>query len=185
MLDEQIKKEISDQIAKKFGGELNLFTLPLISQYRTLLWSGPANGAFLEPNFPIADIQGKIIVIKSLKLVPYSQTAVYIDIAFSDGTTEGIPQFARLDRLFDNFRDGFRIQMIINGVQLSIFGWLASAAGYTVGYPADFFVDNIFYKFPETIQNITMQITGTVYENIVTDALDNPLMKVIVECYLI
>jgi len=147
MISEQIKKEISDQIAKKFGGELNLFTLPLISQYRTLLWSGPANGALLEPNFPMADIQGKVIVIKSFKLVPYSQTAVYVDIGFSDGTTETIPQFARLDRLFDNFRDGFRIQMIINGTQVSLFGWLVSAAGYTVGYPADFFVDNIFYKF--------------------------------------
>lgn len=185
MLNEQIKQEIATQIEKKLGKELNLFTLPLISQYRALVWGGPANGAFMVPTFNLNDIIGKTIVIKSLKLVPYSQVANYIDISFSDGTTETIPQFARLDRLFDDYRDGFRIQLGINGTELGLFGWVLSPAGWTVGYPADFFVDNIFYKFPETVQDITLQITGRVFDDIQAGTQDNPFLKVIVECYLI
>lgn len=181
MVSEQIKKEIDSVVEKKLSKYLEIFNLPLTSQFKMLLWTGTANSTALTPAFNLQDIIGKIITIKSIKIVPYYSTAGGgIDVSFSDGTTETIPQNVRIDRLFDRYgANGTVMNFAINDTILPIMRDVA-----TIGFPLDTYIDNVYYKFPNPVANITMSVLATVCDNLVTNSSVNPFVRVVVECYL-
>jgi hypothetical protein len=106
MLNEQIKKEVSDQVEKKLTDKLDLFNLPLKSQYKMLLFSGRADGTDLVPGFDFQIINNKKVVIKSIKIVPY-YFGIGVDISLDDGAgtviNENTYANQRINRLFDDF----------------------------------------------------------------------------------
>lgn len=177
-MDEQIKKDIDRYISEKLEGELSLLTLPLKSEYRILEWDGVANGTPLAfgGGFTIADIRNRVMIIKSFKLIPY-YAHDGIDFNFSDGTTETVFNNTRINRLFDFITVGTNIDFILNGVPLVMF--------MADDYPADLFVDNIYYKYPENLQTIVVQVNMRVVEDLSTGAAATPNVRVVVECYLI
>jgi hypothetical protein len=158
--------------------ELDLISLPFKSTYRVLSWQGASDGTVLTPDFNIIDIEGKFIVIKSFKIIPYYQDAS-VDLFVSDGVTdneETIPATARIDRVFDIFGSGTNIVMLINGGQVNLFNAV---------FPLDLDLQNIYYKYPEKVQTLQLQITALIFENINTSVTDNANLKVNMEVYLI
>lgn len=157
--------------------DLDLLSLPFKSTYRVLSWSGPADGTLLTADFNIADLVGKIMVIKSFKVIPYYSDDS-IDLYVTDGVTinaETIPILARIDRLFDVY--GLTaIVMNINGGQVNLF---------SASFPLDVDLQNIYYKYPEKIQTLTLAITGTIFGDIQAQTIQTPNLKVNMEVYLI
>ena len=162
--------------------KIDLFSLPLISQYRALLWYGDADGTTLTPNFDTGSIQDRTLVIKSVRLFPYAATAI-IDFYVNDGTvsnSETLPIGARLTRVIDNFNLGARIDFKINGTPVGLFP--SDADG---GYPIDLFVDNIYFHYSEKVQTFEVAITGDVLDDIEANTTQTPSIKVLVECYIL
>lgn len=162
---------------------LDLATLPLKSDYRALIFYGTANGTNLNQGFPIGDLQKRSIVIKSVRLFPYASDPT-IDFFVNDGVvsnTETIPTRARINRVFDDFINGAQIDFIINGAPVGLFP--SSAQG---GYPADLFLDNIYYHFPEKIQTFDVSIDVDLCIDLENGTFANqPFIKVLVECYIL
>jgi hypothetical protein len=158
--------------------ELDLLTLPFKSTYRVLSFEGLANGVFLTPGFSIDDIRGKTMVIKSFKIIPYYANAA-VDMYVTDGITvnqETIPINARIDRLFDRTTSGTFIVLQINGSPLNLFN---------AKFPLDLDLQNIYFKYPEKIQELSLQITGIIYGDINLSTLQTPKVVVNMEVYLI
>jgi len=158
---------------------LDLISLPLISQYRVLVFFGRADGSDLTPSFSIDTLTENYFVLKSLKLIPYADADI-IDFYVSDGTTdneETIVARQRLTRVVDDFLVGAQIDFKINGTPVGLFDTLPDA-----GYPMDLELDNIFYLYPEKLETLTLNITGIVY-SLNVNTTSNPFIKVVVECY--
>lgn len=175
MIDEYIKSE-----TKKELGEIS--NLPLNSNYKVLLWRGQANGINILPGFDINDIVGRIFILKSFKIFPYYNGAG-IDITLFDGATtsnETVWNGSRIVRLFDDYSNGAYINFSINGSLVPFFTNPGSA-----GYPLDLNLDNIYYKHKSKIQTMDIQINSRVINDLTTGNLVVPLVKVVVECYLI
>ena len=191
---EKINPVYSDREQKirddKFEKALDIFSLPLISQYRFYQFSGRADNSLLTPNFNLADIQNRILVIKGIKIVPYYEDAS-IDLTLSDGVTvnnETIPANCRINRIFDVYDYGCQLTVIINGGAVPLFPQeVVIVPPFADGnVPIDLDLDNIFYKFPERITNFQMRLDAQIFESIVGGgAVDNPLVKIFVQCYLI
>jgi hypothetical protein len=164
---------------EKLAERIDLISLPFISTYKNLTWQGAANGAALTPGFLIADIQNKIMVIKSFKVTNY-YAANSIDLYVTDGVTpniETIQAGARIDRLFDAYAGGTTIDFRINSSPVSFFQGIFSA---------DIDKENIYYKCPYTVQSLTLAITTLVYTTIIpAGATGNPNVKAEMEVYLI
>jgi hypothetical protein len=157
--------------------ELDLLSLPFKSSYRVLSWTGASDGVALTPNFAIADIEGKFMIIKSLKVIPYYQDAS-VDLFVTDGVTvnaETIPAAARIERLFDTDA-GTVIVFRINGSPVNLFNAI---------FPLDVDLQNIYYKYPEKVQTLDLNITGLIVENIQTGVTDNADIIVNMEVYLL
>jgi len=183
MLDEQIKIEINRQINTEFGEikkSLELINLPLISQYKVLAWQGVSDGSPLAPQFDVNILDGRLITIKSFRIIPYYNAglAAKVDIAFSDGTTETIPASSRINRLFDVGTLGTGITFQLNGSNI-IFDSLIA-----LPLPLDIWIDNIYYKYPQRISNINLAVNAQIVANLATGAQETSTIKVIVECYL-
>jgi hypothetical protein len=181
MLSEQIKTEISKQINDQFKGlkeAMELFTLPFKSQYMVLSWDGAANGTALAlgGGWTVADITNRTMIIKSVRLIPY-YSADGIDFNFSDGTTANVWNNTRIERLFDFITVGTNLTLTINDMPQSMFK--------ANDYNADLFIDNIFYKYPEKIQNIAVQCNMRVVQDMSTGAAATPNVRVVMEVYLI
>ena len=158
--------------------ELDLLSLPFKSTYRVLSWEGVTNGVLLTPNFSMDDIVGRILIIKSFKIVPY-YSAAGIDMYVTDGITtnsETVPNNARVDRLFDRFNSGTTIRMSINGSPLSLFN---------AKFPLDVDLQNIYYKYPEKISSIVMYVIGAIFSDIILNTVQTPNIVVNMEVYLI
>lgn len=155
-----------------------LIDLPLKSEYRILEWDGRADGTDLAfgGGFAITDIQKRVMIIKSFRLIPY-YSADGIDFNFSDGTTETVFNNTRINRLFDFITAGTNIDFILNDIPLVMF--------MADDYPADLFVDNVYYKFHEKIQSIAVRVNMRVVQDLSTGAAATPNVRVVVECYLI
>jgi hypothetical protein len=157
--------------------------LPLKSQYKLFMWYGQANGANLTPAFQPVDIQSRIVVIKAIKIVPY-YNAEAADFFVSDGVdfwTETIPLLTRMDRVFDLYSTSAQIRIIINGAAVPVFTY----DNTLVGLPLDLDLDNIFYKFPEKIQSWDVSVAAEVYDLANPPVAVTPLVKVLIECYLL
>jgi hypothetical protein len=181
------QKETEDQ------QELNLLTLPLKSQYKTIVFTGLADGSLLTLAGNIADLQNRVFVLKSFRIYPYAPEngdQGIVDFYLTDGIAtnrEIIFDQGRLTRGIDLFGGGFSIDFRINGNQVGIF----SADQGAGAYPLDLWLDNIFYKYGnEKLQEITLSIQGLIVLDISVTPyqapnLINPQVKVVIECYLI
>jgi hypothetical protein len=182
MISEQVKAEIEKVVNNKFKDlkdSLDIISLPFKSQYQILTWMGLFDGALLTPLFDVNILIGRTIIIKSIRFVPYAD-GNFIDISLNDGVTianETIPDLARLERIFDVYDQGNTFRFIINGVNC-----LTSDDNRVT---SDFFVDNIFYKYPNKIQTIEVSMQALVVDDLAAQTFDNPNGKCFVECYLI
>jgi len=161
---------------------IDLLALPLISQYRVLLFYGTANGGNLNLAFPIEVLQDHPVVIKRVKLIPYAGDAT-IDFFVSDGTTSNSETLAarmRLTRVIDDFNNGAIINFLINDVPIGIFP--SDAAG---GYPMDLDIDNIYYYYSEKVQTFNVGVDGDIFEDLEAGSTGQPFIKVLVEVYII
>lgn len=176
-------KNIIDQELKDLKGGLSLLNLPLISQYRVLLFTGLADGTDLSLGFNLENVAGRTIVIKSFKIYPY-YNGNGVDLSLNDGAgtvyNELVYNLSRINRIFDDFVSSGTFRFIINGVSIPIF-----LQEGLPGYPIDLQLDNIFYLYPEKIETLSMQIVGNTIQDLTTGALVRPNVKVVVECYLI
>ena len=163
--------------------KFDLFELPLISEYRVTTFHGLADGTELTRDFNIDSLQDRYIVLKSIQLVPYAAQDIQ-DFFVSDGTTintETMQLRMRLTRVIDNFGNAASIVMKLNGVPVGIFNQVATS-NY---YPMDLRVDNIYYFYPEKIQDFTLAVTGQVINDLQANTGVNPNITVVVELYLI
>lgn len=179
-MNEQIQKAIDIAVEKRLSETLSIFNLPLISKYKVFSFSGRANGALLSLNFSIDEILGRLVTVKSIRIIPY-YFGVGNDIWLFDGVTNSVEATynnQRIVHLLDDFVSGTKIDFLINGGNTGIF------PDTGVLYPLDINLDNIFYKYPEKIQSINFQITSNVINDLTTGALVNPNIKVLVECYV-
>jgi hypothetical protein len=182
------KKEIKIQEQLE---NIDLYQLPLISKFKFFQFSGRADNSFLTGNFNPADLQGKIIVIKSIKIVPYYEAASQ-DFFVTDGVTvnqELIPANCRINRIFDVYDYGCQFSLLLNGSRVPIFPTevvIAPPAG-DGNIPLDLDLDNIFFKYPEKLANpfIQMQLDAQIFQTLNAPAADQPLVKVFMQCYLI
>jgi len=167
--------------------DFSLNELPLKSKFKALLFYGTADGTFLSKAFDEDDLKKRIIVIKSFRIIPYADTA-FVDLYVNDGATtskETIPAKSRINRIFDFYNLGARINFLLNGAPLTFFQSVDSAGVAVDGYPVDLWIDNIYYKYPAKVSAIDLAITAKVFDDIEAGTTVNPLVKVIVECYLI
>jgi len=169
---------------KKEDQELDLMRLPLISQYRVLVFFGTADGSVFSQGFNINDLIGRTIVIKAVRLIPYARVNTD-DFFVNDGAvsnTETLPARARLTRVVDDFTSSTIIDFLINGVPIGIFP--TSADG---GYPADLHVDNIYFWYREKVQTFNVAVTSNVYIDLEAGTLGTggTFMKVLVEVYIL
>ena len=165
---------------------LRIISMPFTSQYRLLQFSGLADGTLLNPDFSMADIIGRTIVIKSIKFVPFSNLDQQ-DIALTDGattTTEIIPDGFSFDRLFERYRNSVVSVFRINNSLLPIFqpviaGVIAQGNSYL-----RLDLDNIFYQYPAKVDSMSFSVFAQILQSIAPEVVSNPAIKVYVECYL-
>jgi len=187
MINEEVKQEIELLVKKETEGlreALEFIALPLKTQYKVLTWYGNADGVNnLTPAFDLNVILNKKIIIKSIECIPY-----YVndseDVEFSDGTTETIPAGARVNRVFDMYSNlalgAHLFRMIINGSIVPFS--LNDERGVP---PPDFKFDNIYYRYPEKIQNIDILYGTEILEDLTTPGTPiHPNVKIFIECYL-
>jgi len=182
MVDEQIKQTIRKEIDAVIGADLNLFNIPLKSRYNVLMFNGRADGTDLTPAFNVNQIQTRLIVIKSFRIIPY-YFGDAIDISLDDGAgtvlNETIFSNLRINRLFDDFVSGTRIDLFINGNTVDFF------PGSNQFFPLDVWFDSIMYKHPEKVTSLNVRVLSRVCNDLTTGALVAPNVKVMIECYLI
>lgn len=188
MIDEAIKK--ATEASQRLESALDLVTLPLISQFMVLKFSGLADGNPLTRNFDLNRILGKIIVIKSIKIVPYTN-GDFIDlnlIGTGDTFTETIPTNVRINRLFEVYDFGCTVRLSINGAETPIF-----TPSTPIFPPAsdgnawiDMDIDNIYYKYPSKLQDLGFSVRAQVASDITPGGVvyTNPNVNVFLQCYI-
>lgn len=184
-----MKNQLPGDISKRLEGlkGLDLFSIPLISQYRCLVFDGLADGSNMTPRFDTQTLNNKIMVIKSIRLIPYASNDI-VDFYVSDGGAltfkETIPINIRLNNILDQFNERTGIRILINDVPVPFLTTVQTAA--TGFYPADLWLDNIFYKYEFPVNNMTVSVFSTVVDdpsNPAASVIVN--MVVLIECYLI
>lgn len=178
MMDEQVKTEIR----KYLDSELNIFNIPLRSKYNVLMFNGRADGTDLTAAFNVNQLEGRELVLKSFRIIPY-YFGDAIDISLDDGAgtvlNETIFSNLRINRIFDDFVSGTRIELIINGNTVDMF------PGGNQFFPLDVWFDSIMYKHPSKITSIAVRVLSRVCNDLTTGALVAPNVKVMIECYLV
>ena len=167
---------------KRNQQQLDLFSIPLIAQFRLLTFYGLADGTLLTKGFPNQDVQNRLMIVKSFRVIPYYNIDS-VDLFVNDGVTtnkETIPAGTRIDRLFDTYAGYSSIRLFINGSLTGIFSELGGAGRY----PLDIWEDNIYYKYPAKITGVDVSINGEIVDNIENDTRSNPLVKVLLGVYL-
>ena len=167
--------------------ELSIFSVALQNQYRLLSFEGLADGTNMTPQFDIQELRGKELIIKSIRLIPYAPGGGgIVDISLTDGVSTFIETLGgniRLDRITDLFNEGTSIRILINGTPCPIFSQNFSNA--TGQYIPDLWEDNIFYRYPAKLEQISCAIFSTVTNNLVTPGASVVLnMRVLIGCYL-
>lgn len=192
LIKSEIEKQIDSALEKKIKGNLDLFSLPLISQYKLFCFNGLADGSLLVPNFIPADVQSRILVLKSFKIVPYYPVGAgtHQDFYVTDGATtnqELLPGNCRINRIFDVYSTGTVLSVFINGSAVQIFPTSAPIVPpfVTGNVPLDLDIDNIFYKYPNKITSFDLSVNSTIFNDLITPGTTVPMVKVFVGCYLI
>lgn len=184
--------EIKTQIEEKIKDSFDLFSLPLKSQFRYFQFNGLADGTLLIPNFSLADIQGKTVVIKSIKIVPYYPPGlnIYQDFYLTDGVTtneELIGGSVRINRLFDDYGTGCILSLILNGSSIPMFPTNAPIVPPFVdgNCTLDLDIDNIFFKYNAKLISFDVSVNALIVSDLENNTTVNPQVKVFVGCYLI
>jgi len=178
--------------AKALEKILDVFSLPLISQFRYYQFNGLADGTVLVPNFNPADVLGKTIVIKSVKIVPYYQAGAVVnqDFYITDGATvneELLPGNCRVNRLFDVYSYGCLLELLINGSAVPVFPNSAPIVPPLVGgnCTLDLDIDNLFYKHSVKANSLDVTCDAQIFNVLNVPAIVIPNVKVFIGCYLI
>jgi hypothetical protein len=184
----QILKRI-DEVNEKIKDNFDIFSLPLISKFCLFQFSGRADNSLLTPNYNLVDLQGRTLVIKSIKIVPYYENASQ-DFYLTDGVTvnqELIPADTRINRIFDQYSYGCQLSLFLNGSPLQMFPSevpIVPPAG-DGNVPIDLDLDNIFYKYPAKLVSFDMRLDARIYQVLNAPMVMPPLVKVFIGCYLI
>ena len=166
-----------EQIKKVFSPLENIV---LNSQYVVLPFFDRADGNNLSLGFALNLIQNKRMLIKSVRLIPYAFAEM--DVLYNDtaGDHFTIPALARIpESVIDTLTTSTRIEIEINGTTQNLFPSLGNQA-----YNMDLFVDNIYYNYKAPINNLNVRVTGEVFTDLDAGTVDNPSIKVLIECYL-
>jgi len=195
-MNEQIKSLIDSEIKKgfdSFGQALLNFSIPLISNYRLFTFTGSADGVTdLAANFQQEDIQGKILIIKSIQIVPYYPAGGVINEDFytTDGggtiNQELLPGACRIERIFDQYGNSGVLNLIINGSSSPLFpiGTTIVPPFVEGNIPIDANIDNIFYKYPQKLQSLAVQFGAQIFNDLQGASVVTPLVKIYLQCYL-
>lgn len=160
-------------------GLVTLDQVIMRSDYRVLSYANVADGVNLLPDFAIDVIQGKYMMIKSFKIIPYANGKS--DVFFNDTTSEHftVPDKARLINVIDSASVPCIINLQVNGSPLQIF-----PSGAATSYPIDLFIDNIYYTYKEKISSLDVSVLGSVINDLDTGGVVNPDIRVLLEVYL-
>ena len=196
MFGEQQKQEIRSIIAEEVKGlneslislkdSLETFALPFKSQFKQFLFQGTSNGTLLAKNFNDADIAGKIIIIKSVKVVPYYGIASQ-DIDLTDGINtflETIPINLRANRIFDDVWESSFLELLINGGPIDAFASNFIIAGKKVNYDLGSEIDNIYYKYPEKISSLDARFTTKLMDTFAPYNTSAINVRIYLQCYI-
>ncbi len=178
-IDSEITKDQKENLA------LDLYTLPLVSQYKLFVFQGTADGTLLRANFNQNDIIGKTIIVKGIKAVAYYLNASE-DLEFTDGVntnTETIPANERVNRLFDNINSNCILNLLLNGSPLNCFPF--QGAGIRTNFDLELELDNIFYKFPARLTSLECRLTASAMTTFSPLTTNNVQVRVFLQCYLI
>jgi hypothetical protein len=94
---------------------------------------------------------------------------------------EELPGLTRIERVNDTYNESMILNMVINGTPVPFLSYNPSL----VGYPLDLYVDNVYYKYPAKVQSWTVVCGAFITSFPPVGASVAPLVKVLVECYLI
>ncbi len=200
MFGEQQKQEIRSIIAEEIKGlnesllslkdSLETFALPFKSQFKQLTFQGLANNLDLVKNYNDDDLRGKYILIKSIKVIPYYINASQ-DISLTDGVNnfiETIPQSIRVNRLLDNFFANSFLTILINNAPLNLFTSLNQSIIplnplHLVNYDLGSEIDNIYFKYPEKVDSLSVRFLGEMLSTFNPQTEDNLYVRVYIQCY--
>ena len=157
--------------------------------YFCFTFHGVADGTPLTPGFDLENIRNRFIILKSFRIIPYYAPVEEpgnqpVDIFLNDGVTqtvEVVQPLSRINRLFDTYNNNCHINFRINSSPVTIF---QSQVITNPGYPLDLWIDGINFKYLSRLQSIDLSIWGNVVDNLQTAQETNPLIKVVIECYL-
>lgn len=178
MLFDQIKKAVESVFNKNVSPLENII---LNSQYHCLMFAGQA-GAVVPVDIPAtfnqAIFNGKKLLIKSIKFIPYASENT-IDLSLSDGTTETVPPSMRLQRTLERFSTAVDIRLFINGSYQNVF----SSDPANNWFPLDLTLDNIYYNYQSNVQSVTFQVAGINFVDFAATGANGVFMSIILECY--
>lgn len=178
-----LEKRISELETRSYS---KLEDIILNSTFRVLPFFGQADGTNLTHQFSDSFFINKSILIKTIKFIPYYSSDA-IDISFSDGTTETIPDSFRVERVFDPSSGGgvfiapHSVNILINGSPAILSVDPTNDPGCI---PPDYVLDNIYY-LKKDVQSIDVNIIQEVLSDFTAPGTTiTPNIKVFIECYI-
>lgn len=185
----KIINEINKHTDEKINSSVDLFSLPMTAQFRLIQFSGRADNSDLVGNFNPIDLQGRSIVIKGIKIVPYYEN-ISQDFYLSDGVTvnqELLPANCRINRIFDVYDYGCQLTLLINGSPVALFPsevLIVPPAG-DGNIPLDLDIDNLFYRYPAKLVSLAMRLDARIFQTLNVPVEVAPVVKIFLQCYLI
>lgn len=180
----KIPKVIFEDSTERYNLDIN--TLPFVSEFKILSFKGLTNFTDLTPQFNINEISGNRIVIKSIKFIRYSNE----NFNFLNWYKGNLDSFnlllanvgsILLPTEFCNeiFNTSSQIEFSINDRNIIFKNNTNEGYGLSKDY------NNIFAYFPEKIQKINFKINSQMCIDVTTATMDIFPIKVIIECYLL
>lgn len=180
MLTEEIKTEIAKQVKGQIQSS-SIEKIILNSQYHCLTFSGLATNinSVMTARYDPEILRNKNLLIKSFKTFAYANDPT-IDIEFSDGTIETLPNNHRINRPLDLYSNSLQLRVFINGALTNLFS--EDVLGGTYFYPMDLNIDNIYYLYKDKVNDVA--INANCHIDIDFNGGDAEcLLVVMMECY--
>jgi len=156
----------------------------LNSQYFVLQFNGLSDGSDMNPLFPLNVVQGKRMLLKSIRLLPYSNGESDILWNKTSGDHFTIPDNFRLHQVEDIYPTQTRITFEINGTALNMFPVDVQPIPASPMYNLDLFVDNVYYNYKSKITSLNFKVDGSYCNDFEATTTVEANMKVLIECYL-
>lgn len=172
-----------------------------LNNYRVLQFVGGSDGTPLTPDFDMSALYGRILTVKSIKLIPYApseSTAVLYQVdtlpvgsdtianilGLGNKWVSWAPEEANLSgfSIYDNHTLGISIfDLKINGTPIGIF---TQALMYYPVANMDFDNINAYYPVPIQDPGIEVAITGAIINEKSQGTSSTFLIKLLIEVYL-